>query len=376
MCRAQADGGRRCVCPPPQRRATRRAKYAADRIATGEVAAPDAGSSDAADLPARPVDSVTPVSAADLTATLKDLRREIVSDDSAPDAALAYAEEISRQRLEAVGRGAATDHRWSLANRALLIRQARQRGASVVGWFAGPRQWDNADREVLPGAVPYEVWAPVIGRSTNTDDDEDGQQPGERSLRTVESRVRFRAVAVFDYSQTRRRDGQPDPDWQPSIPGGDEALYERMVASSPLPVVEDHAGGTGKAHGRTDGRVITLDARKSVGSRIETLAHEHAHVQGDHLGRIARGEITREHAEQEAGLAAYLVVRQLGLGDDSDATALGNAVAYLRSWATPDGGEVAGHKARWRMLGERLGPATEAAQVILARFLGLDCPAD
>jgi hypothetical protein len=313
---------------------------------------------------------------ADLTATMKDLRKSLVADDADDGAALAFAAEVTRMRLEAVARGAATDHNWSWANRALLARQAAQRGSSVVGWFAGPRQWDKADREVLPGAVPYEVWAPVTGGNgpSATADDEEAAEPSDRSLRDVErsSRVGFRAVKVYGYEQTARKDGLPDPDWKPSLPGGDEALYARMVASAPLPVIEDHAGGPGQAHGWTDGRKIVLNGRLPVGARIETVAHEHAHALLGHPDRLGRGEITREEAEQEAGLTAYLVVRQLGLGDHSDKQATANASSYLRSWTKVDGTAAGGHKARWRMLTERLGPATDAAHAILTRLLDLD----
>lgn len=319
-------------------------------------------------------ETAEPVSKADLTEALKDLRREVVSDEAAPNAALAYAEEIARQRLEAVGRGAATDHTWSPANRAALIKQAQQRGATPVGYWSGPRQWEKADREVIPGAVPYTVWAPVIGRSRADDDDETGaQQPGEQSLRDVESRVRFRKVQVFDHSQTRRRDGKPDPDWAPTIPGGSEALYERMVRSAPLPIVEDATGSrTGKAHGWTDGRKIVIDSRKPVGDRIHTVAHEMAHADLDHPGRLSRGEMTREQCEQEAETAAWLVLRSLRLGDDTDKAATAGTAAYLRSWSKSDGTDVAGHKQRWRMLADRIGPATDSAHRILTRLLDLD----
>lgn len=385
MCRSVEDGGRRCDCNPTTRRAQRRARYAADRIAQDlpaerkQQAERPTVAVEPADAPEAVDVAVVPSKAA-LTQTMRDLRRSLVADDADDDEALAFAAEIARQRLAAVGRGAATDSGWSLNNRALVHQQAAKRGASVVGFFGGRRRWDARDREVIPGAVGYLIYAPVVGSpgtgSGRAQDNEDsGSLPGEQSLSDLgrSSRVRFAEMRVYDWSETRRKDGQPDPDWSPTIPGGSEALYERLSRSLPLPVEEDATGSrTGAAHGWTDGRVVVVDSRKPVGSRIATLAHEAAHVDGDHLGRIARGEMTRDEAEQEAGLTAYLVVRQLDLGGDTDKAATKAASGYLRSWTTPDGTDVAGHKSRWKLLADRIGPATDSAHRILTRLLDLD----
>lgn len=351
-----------------------------DLTAAGEAL--PAWARDRLGLPERPlVEEVRLPSKADLTKTMKDLRKSLVADDADEDAALNFAAEISRQRLEAVGRGAATDHNWSLTNRALAYQQARARGAHPVGFYGGLRQWDARDREVIPGAQGTLIWAPVAssGRTAaaTDDDSETGPQPGEQSLRELgrSSRVGFAQVRVYDWTETRRKDGAQDPDWAPTIPGGSEALYARMVASSPLPVVEDSTGSrTGKAHGWTDGRKIVIDSRKPVGDRLHTLAHEMAHNDLDHPGRVTRGEVTREQAEQEAETTAYLVVRSLRLGDDTDKAATKGTAAYLRSWTQADGSTPAGHKARWKALSERVGVATDSAHRILTRLLDLDRP--
>lgn len=317
---------------------------------------------------------------------MKDLRRELVGDNAKPDAALEFAAQMQAMRLEAVARGAATDHKWSMANRALTQAQANLRGAKIAGWMGGERQWEAQGRVAREGAEPYEIWAPVIKGAKSDDEDEvatrragksDDDTPSGRSFtkKTADGKtlVGFRVVKVYDWTQTRRADGQPDPDWSPTIPGGDKALLERMKASSPLPVVEDHTGDlTGHSHGWTDNRKIVLDPNRSYGSQISTMAHEMGHVELDHIGKIARGEITRAEAEQEAQLVAYQVMRSLNLGGDTDKATTEATASYLNSWAKADGTKVAGHKQRWKMLQDRIAPASDAAHTILTRLLALD----
>lgn len=318
---------------------------------------------------------------------MKDLRRQLVGDDASPDAGLEFAAQMAAMRLEAVGRGASTDHKWSMANRVMAQMEAARRGASIAGWMGGSRQWEAQGRVLKPGAEPYEIWAPVIkGDKADKDDETKGAEaggdtaeapaPGRRfTKKTTDGKtlVGFRAIKVYDWTQTVRADGQPDPDWKATVPGGSQELLERLKASSPHPIEYDHGGNTtGHAHGWTDGRKIVLDPHKGTGNQISTLAHEMTHAELDHVGRIARGEITREEAEQEAQLGAYLVVRSLNVGDDTDKAMTEVTSQYLRHWVREDGQQVAGHKQRWKMLQNRITPASDAAHRILTRLLDLD----
>lgn len=319
---------------------------------------------------------------------MKDLRRQLVGDTAKPDAGLEFAAKMQAMRLEAVARGASTDHKWSMTNRLMTQMEAARRGVNIAGWMGGERQWEAQGRVLKPGARPYEIWAPVIKSAKSKVEDEDDETNGRAagaaedetpkgrrfSKKTADGKemVGFRLVKVYDWTQTVRSDGQPDPDWKANVPGGNPELLERLKASSPFPIEYDHSGNTtGHAHGWTDGRKIVLDPNKSVGSQISTLAHEMAHAELDHVGRIQRGEMTREQAEQEAGLSQYLFVRSLDLGEDTDKAVTEGASSYLRNWTREDGKPVAGHKQRWKMLQDRVAPASDASHRILTRLLGL-----
>lgn len=376
MCNSKAEGGQRCagLHSPAECNASRRACRAAEQF--GVVAlvngdgVPAGNTHPALSMPGTPTVSteprIEPMTAADRVAAMKDLRREIVGDDAAPDAGAEWAAMLTRQRVEAAAAGCSTDHLWSSKNRTWLALQARGRFAR--GWFAGNRQWAEQDREVLEGAQPFQIFRPTAFTREEKD-----VETGE--VTKVRGGAGFTAVAVYDWSQTRRRDGQPDPTWSVEIPGGSEALYEQMVASSPIPVNEVTDGSTGTAHGWTDGRVVTVDARRPVGDRIHTLAHEFAHVQLDHVNRQDAGELTYENGELEAELTAYLVVRSLNLGEDTDSQVAENSGAYLKSWAKADGTSPAGHKARWEIFEAKADVAAVAASAIVTRLLGIEQPA-
>jgi len=157
--------------------------------------------------------------------------------------------------------------------------------------------------------------------------------------------------------------------WKADVPGGSEELFDRLVASSPLPVVRSEDGTTGKSAGHTDGDSIVINMRRPVGNRIQTLAHELSHVWLRHPQRITAGQADEAHTEQEAETAAYLIVSALDLGDATDAQARVNTATYLRDWTRKGDVLVTDHQERWRMLQDRIEPASEVAVTILTHLL-------
>lgn len=86
-----------------------------------------------------------------------------------------------------------------------------------------------------------------------------------------------------------------------------EAIYARLKAVSPVPVNEVELAR--EVRGRTNGRVIEIQARMSTSEKVETLLHEWAHVL---LHASVRGALTER--ELEAAATGYVVGRELGLG--------------------------------------------------------------
>lgn len=85
-----------------------------------------------------------------------------------------------------------------------------------------------------------------------------------------------------------------------------EAIYARLKAVSPVPVKEVELAR--EVRGRTNGRVIEIQARLPTSEKVETLLHEWAHVL---LHASVRGALTER--ELEAAATGYVVGRELGL---------------------------------------------------------------
>jgi len=187
---------------------------------------------------------------------------------------------------------------YSATNALRIALQCPQ--ASRVG---GYQTWKKTGRYVRRGEVGIRIVAPIFDKET-------GQV------------VRYRAVTVFDVSQT---EGDPLPEVcellvQRALPETFEAL--RQVARELGFTVSQRQlpeGVNGYCSCRT--REISLDERLPLAHRIKTLVHELAH------GLLHSTEKERARAELEAESVAYIVCHRVGLesGDYS--------FGYLTAWA-------------------------------------------
>lgn len=263
--------------------------------------------------------------------------------------------------------------RWSLPNRITLESQRKRLGESHVGLYAGVAQWRKLDRDVRSDARPKVIWA-YAGQ--DEDDAVVAPAAGQAPTPARRGRARFVPVTVYDWTDTAYTDPEMiEPDWSVPLAAGDQATYDALLASSPVPVtVLDQPARA--EHGVLTREGITLyNAASPLGNRIETLAHELGHHHLGHLDRLVaakKGEerdAVRAECEQEAQLTAWLVMKILGLDE-----AIGNDVTvatatYLRSWTDPETGEaVEGTKRRMKMLTARLDPALTAAETIVDAY--------
>lgn len=200
-------------------------------------------------------------------------------------------------------------HRYSFGN-CMLIAMQRPDATRVAGFH----KWQDLGRQVRKGEHGIRILAPHTYKGT----DDNGEE---------ETRVYFRAVSVFDLSQT---DGEPLPEIPCEPLTGDSHAgmlprLERFAGSIGWTV---ESGDTGDADGYAapkEQRIRISDRLSEPNRRVRTLVHELVHALG-----IGYAEYGREVAEVLTETAAFVACRSLGLDT------AGMAVPYVASWGESD----------------------------------------
>ncbi len=203
-------------------------------------------------------------------------------------------------------------HDYSFANTLLILRQAPS--ATQV---AGFHTWRRLGRFVRRGEHGIWILAPVTRRRGDKDTADDEQDATRRAV------VGFRAVAVFDLSQT---DGEPLPEIATRLVGDDHAdAFQRLVqVATAIGYAVSIEELPGERNGDTtfDARRIRVRSDIALAQMVKTLCHELAHA------LLHDGfDGARELAECEAESVAYVVCAGLGL--DSSEYSFG----YVAGWA-------------------------------------------
>lgn len=203
----------------------------------------------------------------------------------------------------------ATFHAYSACNCMLIAMQCPE--ATQV---AGFRAWQQLGRQVRKGEHAIRIMAPMVVKRR---DDEHGEE-------TDETITLFRAVSVFDISQT---DGDPLP--QPPcapVTGDSHAPYlaklERFAQSIGYRVEYrplEHSGGFCRALERL---ICVSTNTTSANGRVRTLIHELSHA----VGVPTYKEHGRADAEVIVETAAVIVCGSIGL-DTS-----GESIPYIAGW--------------------------------------------
>lgn len=302
------------------------------------------------------------IEAAEARELVSELRKSLTT--SKPERLLAYATELADMTANLYKAGKVTSHTWSANNWMLLRSQQRKLDEKHIGVYAGKGQWAKAGREVLDAATAKAIWRPAI-RKDDDAEDTDGAPAlatDQMDVNGAQRRGRivgFAAVPVYDWSDTRSIDGTPDPDWSVPLSSGDQSTFDRLAASSPVPVTV--GAFPGSAHGYLSSvEGIRIDDRLSIGNQISTLCHELTH---HHLGHLAADLETAE-AEQEAALGQYLALVMLGVGDAAGDDIRTQAAEYLSTWGTAQG-----YKLRGKLLNKRLDAGLRAADAIVDGYV-------
>lgn len=212
-------------------------------------------------------------------------------------------------------------HRYSFRNTLLILSQC-----PYATRVAGYETWRTLGRQVRKGETGIRIYAPVQYKVRNGDS-------GEGSEGDEQTRTGFRAVAVFDVSQT---DGDELPDFTVNnLVGEDGAeLYDaltRIAEAHSLAITHTppKKGSTANGTYMPSKQAIYIKEQARL-QMTKTLAHELAHHLDPQLA-----EATAAEQETVAEGVAYLVLAHFGL-DSGDYT-----FRYIAGWnGNEDGRET------------------------------------
>jgi antirestriction protein ArdC len=195
-------------------------------------------------------------------------------------------------------------HQYSFGN-ILLIMLQNPRSTHVAGY----RTWQNLGRQVRKGEKGITIVAPMIIRKKDDNADDDLRDEKKNTF------VRFKAVRVFDISQT---DGEPLPtldhvQGNPSFYGD---RLKQLVARKDITLT--YSPDLGGADGMSTGGAITLLEGLEPAHEFSVLVHELAH---ELLHRRDADSLpSRTVRETEAEAVAFVVSHAIGLETNTAAS--------------------------------------------------------
>jgi hypothetical protein len=204
-------------------------------------------------------------------------------------------------------------HKYSISNTMLIWMQR-----PVATLVAGFRAWLSLGRQVRKGERGIRIFAPMPYKRTFTVTDEETGEPNEQEI----AQLRFRAVSVFDLSQTEG-DDLPEPPVA-LLRGDDGALWDQLalIATGEELAIDRSLGRGQGANGwyAKSSRSIWVDPGLEPVMAAKTLCHEIAHHFAEHID-------SRKEHETIAESVAFVVLGHFGI-DASD-----YSFGYLASWS-------------------------------------------
>ena len=233
---------------------------------------------------------------------------------------------VERERVDAACKALLTSEGWrrwvrarsvfrsySFNNQLLIALQAPE-ATRVAGFQA----WRKLGRQVRKGETSIRIYAPMPYRRE--------REPGEEELG-----LRFRAVPVFDLTQT---DPMPDAEQLPLEPPGEPVSGDSHAHL--IPRLCDHAAKLGytvrcEPTSGHDGycsrstREIVVNSELAANGRLRVLIHElcHAHDAGYDAYERATCEVIVD-------CATHVICTSVGLDVSAD------TIPYIAGWAEQD----------------------------------------
>ncbi len=197
----------------------------------------------------------------------------------------------------------------------MLIARQKPTATNV----AGVRTWNSLGRFVKRGEKGILILAPMIGRKRKQEDEATGETEEEKNPQA--QLYGFRAVYVFDISQTEGRDLPTLTTVQGDVSGHRERLFKFVEAQGiELSFSERIAPAKGLSHGGK----ITLLSGMQPAEEFATLVHEIGH---EMLHRGDRRTLTTKQVrETEAEAVAFVVCNAVGLETGS------SCADYIALW--------------------------------------------
>jgi|GEM_PF-1298970 len=224
-------------------------------------------------------------------------------------------------------------HNYSIRNVMLIHQQMPE--ATRVGSF---KLWkDEFNRHVKKGETSLRIFAPMNFKSDVQKTNPETKVPlfDSKGKPIMEEYVKFKAVPVFDLSQT---DGDPLPEIVHDLAGNVtdyENFLDTLKEVSPLPITFEPLAPTAGDGYCQFGEKIGIREDMSEIQTISTMIHEiaHAKIHDPTLNSDALAK-TRQVKEIEAESIAYVVCQKYGIetGD--------NSFGYLVEWGNHDIKEV------------------------------------
>ena len=182
---------------------------------------------------------------------------------------------------------------------------------------AGIRTWNSLGRFVKRGEKGILILAPMIGRNKT---DSPGESPADAKESTPQLHG-FRAVYVFDVSQTEGKDLPSLTEVQGDVSGYRERLVKFVESQN---VTLNYSERIAPTRGLSFGGKITLLSGMQPAEEFSTLVHEIAHEM------LHRGErrtlTTKQVRETEAEAVAFVVCQSVGLQTGTAST------DYIQLW--------------------------------------------
>jgi len=205
-------------------------------------------------------------------------------------------------------------HTYSFGNIMLIARQ--KPSASNV---AGVRAWNSLGRFVRRGEKGILILAPLVDRKVKTVEEITGENGEEKNPQA--QLYGFRAVYVFDISQTEGKDLPALTEVQGDVSGYRERLVKFVAAQS---IELRYSDKIGPAKGLSHGGKITLLSGMQPAEEFSTLVHEIGH---EMLHRGERRTLTTKTVrETEAEAVAFVVCQAIGLENGT------SAADYIQVW--------------------------------------------